>query len=147
MREYLEKGLADDPSDIDVLIACYRLPHPAPDYRRKMAQLIDRAAADLRERIGDEPDLATNYNQFAWLIGNTEGNLDEALLYSRKSLELAPDTGGYYDTLARVCYARGEYEKAVKYQAKALEFEPHSGQMHKQLAVFKAALDKSRKKS
>lgn len=140
-REYLDKALADDSSDIDVLIGCYRLPNTAAEFRQKILKLIDHAASDLRERISDEPDTAANYNQFAWLIGNTEGNLDEALQYSRKSLELSPETGGYYDTLGRVCFARSDYENAVKYQSRALEFEPHSGQMKKQLALFKKKLE------
>ena len=83
------------------------------------------------------PTEATSYNQFAWLVGNTEGDFDEALRYSKKSIELKPGYGGYYDTLAHVYFAKGDYENALKTQTKAAELEPHSGQIARKLAVFR----------
>ena len=136
-REYLAKALADDPGDIDVLIGCYRLPDATREYRDKIRGLIEKAAADLRDKISDEPENAANYNQFAWLIGNTEGNQDEALQYSKKSVELSPEAGGYFDTLARVYFAKHDYQSAVKYQTKAAELDPHSGQILRQLELFR----------
>ena len=88
-----------DPSDIDVLIACYRLPDQTPEYRKKVMDLIRQATEDIRVEIAAGPDNAEYYNQFAWLIANTEGDLDEALKYAQKSLELSPENGGLYDTL------------------------------------------------
>jgi Flp pilus assembly protein TadD len=76
----------------------------------------------------------------AWLVGNTEGDLDEALRASHRSLELAPETSGYLDTLGRCYFARGDCEKAVKYQSRAVDLDPHSGQIRRQLDFFKQAL-------
>lgn len=143
-REFLDKALAADETDIDVLIAFYRLPDQKPDQQQKIRRLIQKAAADLREQVADQPDDASAYNQLAWLIGNTEGDLDEALRASRKSLELRPEAGGYYDTLARVYFAKGDFANAIHYQTKALEMDPHSRQMQRQLEVFRKKLEEQK---
>ena len=143
-RQYLEAALAADATDVDVLIACYRLPEADAEWRQKTKNLIEKAADALRAQIAANPDKSLYYNQFAWLIGNTEGDFEEALKYSRKSLELDPDAGGYYDTLGRVCFGKGDYEDAVKYQTKAAQLDPHSGLIRKQLELFKEALAKQK---
>jgi len=144
-REYLDKALEADATDVDVLIACYRLAGQPAEYHPKIVELIKKSAAGLRQQIAENPENPITYNQIAWLIGNTEGDFDEALKYSRKSLELSPDNGGYYDTLARVCYAKGELENAVKYQTKAIEMEPYSGLMQRQLELFRKKLEEKKK--
>ncbi len=143
--EYLDKAIEADPGDVDVLIACYRLPDQTPEYREKILRLIQKVAAELRQRIAANPNSPTPYNQFAWLVGNTQGDLDEALKYSKKSLQLSPDSGGYYDTLAHVYFSKGDYENAVKVQTKAAELEPHSGLIARQLEVFRKRKAESRK--
>ena len=120
-REYLDKALEANPEDIDVLIACYRLPAQTPEYHAKIVDLIKKAAVALHEVIADDPENAEGYNNYAWLIGNTEGDMDEALRYAQKSLELQPDTAGFYDTLAHVYAGKGDLAAAVKAQAKAAE--------------------------
>jgi len=144
-RECLEKALALEPGDVDVLIACYRLPDQTPEYKQKIIGLIRQTAEDIRVEIAAQADNASLYNQLAWLIGNTEGDFNEALKCSQKSLELSPDNGGLYDTLARVSYAKGDYENALKYQQKAAELEPHSGLIARQLELFKKAREEHKK--
>ena len=102
--------------------------------------MIARTVTVMRKEIEKTPDDAQGYNQLAWLIGNTEGDLDEALRLVQKSIELGPDNGAYYDTMGRVYYARGDYPNAVKYQSQAAELEPHSGLILKQLQFFKDQL-------
>jgi tetratricopeptide (TPR) repeat protein len=145
-RTELDAALEADPTDVDVLIACYRLPHPGPQYRQKIRNLIQRKAAQLRDKIAESvggPDEADDRNQFAWLIGNTEGDFDEALKHSQLSIERTPESraGGLYDTLARVYYAKGDYENAVKYQTKASQLDPHCVPIRRQLELFRKALD------
>lgn len=139
-REYLDKALAADPHDIDVLIACYRLDNVTDEFEEKIKGLIAEAAEDLQQEISVAPDEAAPYNQYAWLIANTEGDYDRALKYSKRSLELSPDNGGFYDTLARCYYAKKEYARAVQTQTRAVELEPHSGQIRRQLALFEEKL-------
>ena len=58
-----------------MLIACYRLPNQSPEDRAKVVEAIKKLASQLRGQIAEEPDTASTYNQLAWLIGNTEGDL------------------------------------------------------------------------
>ena len=83
-REYLDKAIAADPTEIDTLIACYRLPDQEPEYREKIRKLVRTSTASLRRRVARNRSSATDYNQFAWLVGNTEGDFDEALRFSKK---------------------------------------------------------------
>lgn len=136
-REHLDRALDADPNDVDLLIACYRLRDTSAEYRARIRDLIKAAAARIHMRVLATPDDATAYNEFAWLIANTEGDLDEALRLSHKSIELQGGNGGYYDTLARCYFAKGDWEKAVRYQLKAAELEPHGGQIAQQLEQFR----------
>ena len=86
-------------------------------------------------------------NQYAWLVGNTEGDYEEARRCSHKSLELRPGEAGYMDTLARCYFAKKDYENAVKYQAMAAKKKPHSGQILRQLKFFEKSLADARQNS
>jgi tetratricopeptide (TPR) repeat protein len=154
-REAIDKALKADPTDVDVLIACYRVPDPSPEYRAKVLGLIKKSAAECHELIAaaqsagernaEESGLATSCNQLAWLVGNTEGDMDEALRCSRRSVELKPDEGGFRDTLARVYFARGDLQNAVLEQTKAAELDPHSGLIQRQLNFFRKKLEEKQK--
>ena len=85
-------------------------------------------------------ELALAHNQLAWLVANTEGDYDEALRSSQRSLELRPETAGYLDTLGRCFYAKGDYKNAVLQQSRAVELDPHSRQILRQLEFFQKAL-------
>jgi tetratricopeptide (TPR) repeat protein len=144
-REYLDKAMEVNPEDIDVLIACYHLPNQPAAYHKKIVGLIEKTAAKLHGAIALDPESPSMYNQYAWLVGNTEGDFDEAIRCSRKSLELQPEEGGYYDTLAHVYFGKGDYENAVKYQTKAAQLDPHSGLIQKKLEVFRKKLKEKKK--
>ena len=105
-------------------------------------RLIKEAGELFRSQISQDPDESTPYNQLAWLISNTEGDQQEALRCSQKSLELKPNEAGYLDTLGRCYFALGDYENAVKTQTRAVELNPFSGLMSKQLELFREALAK-----
>ena len=145
-REALEKALAVSPQDVDVLIACHRLADQTPEFRAKIAKLIEKTTDEFRDDIVENPDSAYAYNQFAWMAGNTGRDLDEALRCSLKSVELAPEEGGFYDTLAHVYFARKEYEKAVETQKKAVKLDPHSGVLKRKLKLFSDKLKEKQEK-
>ena len=113
-RKLLEDALAADPTEIDVLIACYRLKDSTPEFRDKVKKYIRAAADNMRKQVVKQPGVTSWYNQYAWLVANTEGNLDEALRFSLKSLEQQRQNGGYLDTLAHCYYAKGDLEKRRK---------------------------------
>ena len=162
-REFLEKGIQEDPRDADVLIAMHRLPKADAAWKEKTQQAIDAAVKHFQGEVkryetlfrqGDSPvqldalrrQLASANNQLAWLAGNTNGDLDEALRCSQRSLELRPGSAGYLDTLAHCYYAKGDYQNAVKNQLEAVSKEPHSAQMQRQLKLFQESLGKPQPK-
>ena len=148
-REYLDKALADDPSNLDVLIASYRIAEPKSESREKIIKLIRKIADALQAQIdedADGPEAADNCNQLAWLSANTDGKLDDALRLAKKAVELKPDNASYYDTLSRVYAAKEDFENAVKSESKAVQLEPHSKQIREQLESYRKKLGAGEKK-
>jgi tetratricopeptide (TPR) repeat protein len=137
---HLEQAVAADATDADVLIALYRQENATAQQRQRTAQLIKAAADQFRERMRAAPDDPSPHNQFAWLVSNTEGDLEEALKASLRSLDLKPRTAAYLDTLGRCYYALGDLRNALKHQRLAVALEPHSRQMQQQLKLFEQAL-------
>ncbi|MBX3414000.1 MAG: tetratricopeptide repeat protein [Pirellulales bacterium] len=142
--ENLDRAIESDPQDIDVLIALHRLPKPGEERQRKTEKMIEDTVSSYEQLIQNQPDNATNYNQLAWLWANTGRKQQQALEYSRRSLELSPNESGYLDTLARCYYALGQLDKAVAAQLQAVSLDPHSGQMNRQLKQFQQELAKKR---
>lgn len=144
MLQHLLEGLGDDQHDAEILIELFHVPDLDVTIRDRVRKLIREAADIERRRITENPDDDTPYNQLAWLVSNTEGDFNEALQASIKSLELKPDSPGHLDTLGRCYYAVGDYENAVKNQKRAIELDPHAQQMKRQLKIFEAALAQKR---
>jgi tetratricopeptide (TPR) repeat protein len=144
--QHLLDGLKDDQYDTEILIELFRLPDLDASTRDRVRRLVRESADIYRRQMSDRPDDDTPYNQFAWLISNTEGDFQEAIAASKKSLELKPESAGHMDTLARCYFAPGELENAVKEQRRAIDLDPHSQQMKRQLKIFEEALAKKEKR-
>ena len=160
-RQNLQSAIEANATDADVLIAMHRVETDDDKWRTMTTQRIEETARSFRqiienlrqytmepgltepERDGVRRQLAMAYNQYAWLVANTEGDQQYALECSLKSLELRPNTAGYLDTLGRCYYAIGDLENAVIQQRKAVALDPHVGQMLRQLALFERALEES----
>ena len=157
-RECLEAGLAEDPNDGDILIAMYRYEESDEVFEAMTLKAI-RTSADFHEagikavetKIKNtldrlqksrlQWDLARAFNQYAWLVGNTTGDYQRAVEYSRKSLELRNwESASYLDTLGHCYFGAKDYENAVKYQQQAVDMDPGSLGMRRQLNVFRQAL-------
>ncbi len=149
-REYLDKALEQDKADVDALISAYRLSAADAKWRADVIELVKKAVDETRRAIEDAPDDPTNYNQLAWLVANTEGDLDEAIRLSQKSVDLARSSATtqeefrsvsmYLDTLAHCYFAQKDFANAVKYQAEAVKLDPHSAPIGRQLKTFRQAL-------
>ncbi len=152
----LEKGADANSEDADLLIIMHRFPGDEA-WKEKTRELVSTSAADFKnqaeewqkriELSDNEPELAQfkaiqamYCNQYAWLVGNTNGDLQEAIRMSKRSLEIRPEAAGYMDTLAHCYFHAGELENAVKWQSKAVKLEPHSGLIVRALAKFETAL-------
>lgn len=140
-RKALGSALDIFDAELDSLIAFYHLPDLTPEdlvwVRRKIAD----AATSLKKRIAAEPDNPNPMNEYAWLVSNTEGDLDQATRYSRRSLELAFDSASYLDTLAHCYAAAGKPLEAIRCQLIARRQEPGSLTIEKNLQKFLALAD------
>jgi tetratricopeptide (TPR) repeat protein len=153
-KEHLQAAVDADPTDADVLIAMYRLPQTDASWKTTTRQKIDEAAKSFHTQIeeaqqnlnmagNEQSTAAASYelslaaNQYAWLVGNTIGDYDEAVKMSHRSLELRPNYPGFLDTLGRCYYAKGDLASAVKYQSQAVKINPYSGQIRRQLDFFR----------
>lgn len=138
LRHLLE-GLGEDQYDAEILIALFNVPDLDASLRDRVRKLIRESAEIYRKQIQETPNSDTPYNQLAWLLSNTEGDFQEALKASQKSLEIRPESPGHLDTLGRCYFALGDLDNAIKSQSRAIELEPHSQQMRRQLKVFEEA--------
>jgi tetratricopeptide (TPR) repeat protein len=144
-RRHLESAINKYDKDPDILIAMYRSPGADDDFEQATRTRIRKTAKDMQALVDEYDDIPTFYNQWAWLVSNTEGDQQLAVEYSKKSLELAPDEPSYLDTLGRCFYAVGDYENAVKTQRRAVELAPQYNVMRRQLELFEKALAEERR--
>ena len=135
-RRDLDEALEDYPEEIDTLIAYYHFPGLSSVDRSRIMTLIEKALRKLQQRIDQEPDAANSYNEYAWLVANTEGDLARATRYSKRSLELDFDSASFLDTLAH-CYAADKNPKeAIRCQVVASRKDPGSNTIKKNLKKF-----------
>jgi tetratricopeptide (TPR) repeat protein len=149
-RDFLDKAIDEEPGDLDVIIALHKLKDDDPNRKQRIANLIKSMVDDCREKMEEFPDDPVYYNELAWLVANTEGDVDEAIRLSHKSVELVraeaisdedfKRLGQYLDTLAHCYFAKRDYAAAVKYQTEAAKLDPHTRAIGRQLEVFRAAL-------
>jgi tetratricopeptide (TPR) repeat protein len=158
-RQHLETAVEAEETDADVLIAMFRLGGVDESWKAKVKERIDKTAARFLAEVEEERravemagveqnnpsftyELARLCNQYAWLVGNTIGDYDQAVKLSHKSLELRPNYAGFLDTLGRCYYGKGDFASAVKYQSQAVKLNSSSGQIRKQLEFFIAEAKK-----
>jgi tetratricopeptide (TPR) repeat protein len=147
--------------DADVLIAMYRLPHADDAWKAMTKEKIELVAAEYYRDVEEHrinmdaaddersKQVTMQYyahycNQYAWLIGNTFGDYQQALKLSQDAVkicqqlpEIKSNLAGYLDTLGRAYYGAGDVANAVKHQTMAVELNPVSGQIRRQLDFFR----------
>ena len=139
----LREAFALWPHHPDVVIALVELLRVRGE-RQEAAAIVEAARSHFRAAIERQPDAAQDYNNLAWLLANVEMHLDEARQLSLKSLELAPGTAAYLDTLAEVSLRSGQPLRAVEYQKQAVELEPESLDLGERLKKFEEAATKTK---
>jgi hypothetical protein len=137
-RQLLEKALQAYSKEVDSLIALFQHPTNTPDERADAAGRIARALRRIDDEIQALPDDPNGYNEYAWLVSNTEGDVAKAIRYSRLSLEKSFDSASYLDTLAHCLAAAGDHARAVRTQSLALRMEPHNRTILRNLMRFQA---------
>ena len=138
-RETLENAYKKYDDDPDILIAMFRMPDATAEYKQQTRDRIAKMSESYSTQIDDSPEDPSKYNQWAWLVSNTEGDFAQAVQHSLHSLELSPDEPSYLDTLGRCYFSAGDVENAIKSQRKAVELAPQYQIMRRQLAEFEKA--------
>jgi len=135
-RQAVVQALASHSKDVDALIAAYTLPDNTPEQRAETVARIKAALELIESEIQAVPDDANGYNEYAWLVANTEGDVQKALRYSKLSLVKSFDNSSYLDTLAHCRAAAGDSEGAVRTQLLARRHEPHNRTIQRNLERF-----------
>ncbi len=139
-RRLVEEAVETHPKDVDALIALYRLSDNTPAQRADAAAKVERALEQIDAEIQALPEETQGYNEYAWLVANTEGDLDKATRYSRVSLEKSADNSSFLDTLAHCHAAAGRIPAAVRTQSLARRLEPHGRTIARNLGRFRSQL-------
>jgi Flp pilus assembly protein TadD len=139
-RRLVEEAVEAYPKDVDALIALYRLPDNTPAQRAAAAAQVTRAIEQIDAEIQALPEETKGYNEYAWLVANTEGDLEKATRYSRLSLEKSTDNSSFLDTLAHCHAAAGRIPAAVRTQSLARRLEPHGQTIARNLERFRTQL-------
>lgn len=145
----IEQGDLNDP-DCDAIIALYHLPNQTAKRHKQTVDLIHRAVRTYESNIAaqSEPgNMRIYYNTYAWLVANTEGDLDRALDYAKRSVALSPGDGEVLDTLGHCYAAKKDYDNAVKCQARAVQLDPGSMQVRHALEDFQKLRDQAKAKA
>ena len=137
-RQDLEAAASGEAPDVDALIALYHLPDNTPEQRQATLDRIQAALARMEEEIQQVPDDPNTYNEYAWLVSNTEGDFAKALRYSERSLRDSFDNASYLNTLAHCHAAAGNLTAAIRTQRLAMRHEPHNRIIRLNLAAFEA---------
>lgn len=135
-RRLIEDSLRSYGKDVDSLIALHRLAADSPDRRADARARIARALEQIEEEIQAVPDDSNGYNEYAWLVANTEGDIRKATRFSKRSLEQSFDSSSYLDTLAHCRAAAGDLAAAVRMQRLAARQEPHNRTIRRNLERF-----------
>lgn len=75
-----------------------------------------------RKALEVAPDSPIAANNLAWILAETNGNLDEALTLAQKSVDQI-QTAGFYDTLGWVYFKKGLYSPAIEQMKKAVALD------------------------
>jgi len=137
-RKALEDSLRASAKDVDSLIALYTLADNTPEQRADAVARIRKALEQIEGEIQSVPDDDNSYNEYAWLVANTEGDVQKATRYSKHSLVKSFDSSSYLDTLAHCQAAAGNISAAIRTQSLALRQEPHNRTLRRNLERFKS---------
>lgn len=156
--EHYYRSLEIYPENVDALIGLYKI-EIAQDQidrrKKKHAQITDELRVQAREleeasRQANSMqyaaivnDLVLALNSFAWIVANTEGNIEEAIVFSRQAVSLNPNDAALIDTLAHCYYAAGRWTDAVEQQRKAVMLKPSDPSMKKALKRFEEKLSQN----
>ena len=96
----------------------------------------DEALALANELLKQTPNSAQLYNLIGRIYGEKKGNIDAAIPYLQKAIELDPEFASAYENLGIAYATKGEFGKAIQYLTKALEIEPDNQHVMNNIAML-----------
>ncbi|XZE21374.1 tetratricopeptide repeat protein [Pirellulaceae bacterium SH449] len=153
--DHFYRSLELAPDNVDALIGMYKLTPDSDQSKRRqtkhkqiteLLRLQVRELEDIAKQIGGGQfaaitnDLVIALNSYAWAVANTEGDVEQAIAFSRQAVATRPNDSALLDTLAHCYFAAGRWTDAVEQQRKAVELKPHSPTMRRALERFEARL-------
>jgi len=79
----------------------------------------NKAIQHYRQVVASNPEDPQATNNLAYLLSEQANQVDEALKFAQKAVELAPTRPAYCDTLGWVLYRKGLYSSAIPYLERA----------------------------
>lgn len=149
-KSVLLKGIEAYPNDENLLYEYGLLLESDGDH--------EAALAVMQKIIEIKPDHAAALNFVGYSWADTKVNLDQALDYIQRAIELKPENGYIHDSLGWVYYRLGKLDQAVKALETAVKLSPddaaildhlgdvylESGRIREALQAFRKALKLTR---
>ncbi len=151
--KYFREALPYATSNTDVICDAWQIEDP--EFHTSLDQLkrviIDQHQQMIAQRERSlspqtkavyEQQIAEFCNELAWIMINTGEDVETALRYARRSVELRPGLGHSLDTLA-VCHLKhGDVELALQYERQALRLLPYREDIQRTLKLIESASTK-----
>ena len=143
-KKVLLQGVEAFPKDADLLYEYGLMLESDGDHE---------AALGIMEKIIElKPDHAAALNFVGYSWADTKVNLDQALDYIQRAIELKPENGYIHDSLGWVYYRLGKLDQAIKALEKAVKLSPedaaileHLGDVYLESGRVREALQSYRK--
>ncbi len=104
--------------------------------------MYQQAIINMEKVLELQPDHAEALNFIGYTWADNNMNLERALDYISKAMELKPDNGYITDSLGWVYFRLGELQKAAAALEDALELEPNDPHIYDHLGDVYSSLDK-----
>ena len=134
-------------ADIDLVILAHRLYEQQNDLPREFLDRMEQSLTQLWRYImgvhdrslPDSPQETIPFvgNTGAWLLANTNGNYQSALILVKAALQLEPDSVHFLDTLAHVYFLGGNIDEAIRTQEQVVRLAP-------EVVIFQQVLERFR---
>ncbi len=123
-----------DPSLVEELVPALE----QAGHSREATELFEAVSNCLRDICEDFPSSGVHCNNLAWMSARCGRDLDSALKYAKRAVELAPGNASYRDTLAEVQFRLGNAEEAARLEEECLRLDPGNRHFLDQRARFQA---------
>jgi Tfp pilus assembly protein PilF len=136
-RQEMQRCIEVLPGDVELPILL--VPELEKRGRKQEADDLYRSTAERFEKLcKDFPNSPWAHNSFAWLAVCCKRDLDRAFDHAQKAVTQSPQSAGHLDTLAEVCFQRGDKTAAIQHMKKCIEMEPEKKYFQSQLKRFEA---------